>query len=602
MSFTALWTVISSYLPSIRVYNDFDDAESDDGTASIDTDAYDLPTHRPRSPFPPYGPTRIRTPPPPISPPAIHPAEPDYLSDPHHPEYASASPHGQYYDRMSDIYPRSTLCEPPRSPASGLARLSEPARSRGFELWNAELMKKLKTLEDEMAEMQSESDADREELRMLREANEELAHQNSQLHRQLAEAYAWAERRRAPTPAPAPTPQPPPPPTDERDAELAALRSFHDKTDDLTGAELVQSVQDLNTEIMQLAAAVADEFPLARCADTDMDADASADCALVGDALGPGLLALLRDRDHADDPTVVQLAVQAWAVWACRQTLDAFCAGMPPDADRFMQAVFREMQASELQPVTSRWRALTHKHARTVAPALSLSYSGMSMSGASSALCSPIALNPLPTPPATTNNTPAPHIFLLPPAPALASAPSTSSTSSASPSSTVGVHALRALLALAGCTDPAAQAEPLGDRFGGALVHIGERAEKLARDVREGVRSAWFEVRAAPVRVPAPRGLTLRGLRGWAEDVGSEDGDDGQGDGEAGMFDPATMQNVYAGFGSEQAGVLCTTAFGLEMVRARKRGADSSAEGELERTLLLKPQVVLDSVTEFLDE
>src|SRR5258708_1685204 len=57
-------------------------------------------------------------------------------------------------------------------------------------------------------------------------------------------------------------------------------------------------------------------------------------------------LAILRDGDHEDDPTIVQLAVQAWEGWCCRQVLDAFCAGAPPEVDRFLHDIFHEMQSS----------------------------------------------------------------------------------------------------------------------------------------------------------------------------------------------------------------------------------------------------------------
>ncbi|KAI0058184.1 hypothetical protein BV25DRAFT_1841171 [Artomyces pyxidatus] len=593
----ALWSLLSHYLLSIRIYNDLEDFESDDGTASDDSYPYELPTtnrYQPTTPYPlseQYRPTC--SPPPPIPPPSVQQPEP-YSFDP----FLSAHPHGQYHDRMSDVWPEisSTTCEPPRTPGEGL-QLQEQLRARGVELWNMTLMNKLKKLEAEMADIQGEASAEREELCALRVANEDLARRNDELASEIAEANAWSAQAQPPVGA-LPSVRPAED-RDERDEELAALRSFHDKTDDITGTEVVQAVQDINTEIMQLAAAVSEEFPLSR---HNGGLWTESDCEFVREAIGDGMLQLLRDGSHEEDPTVVQLAVQAWQVWSCRQILESFCFGVFPEADRFLEAVFRNMQLSESQAMTSRWRALTHKHARSIssdfsAPALVFSDSG---SGASSSLASPISFSPranfnaYPTPMSTTNNTPALPPLHLPLAQKRSISISTSSSQSTGGLPSHAAHnmrGLRAILALAGCTDPGARREPLRERFGDAVAHILERAEKLAHDVRESVSSAWFEVRIES----APAQAFLGGMEGPR----------------AKMYDPATMQNVYAGYGDENAPVLCTVAFGLEVVKTRRGGAVAAGEDHpqdfkeaqesaLERTLLLKPQVILESVKDLL--
>jgi hypothetical protein len=125
--------------------------------------------------------------------------------------------------------------------------------------------------------------------------------------------------------------------------ELRSLKSFLSKTDEYSGQQIIQAVHDLNTEILQLAAAVSDEFPLSRCSPGLWK---ESHCEFIREAIGDGMLTLLRDGDHEDDPTIVQLAIQAWEVWCCRQVLDSFCAGAPPEVDRFLNDVFREMQSS----------------------------------------------------------------------------------------------------------------------------------------------------------------------------------------------------------------------------------------------------------------
>ncbi|EKM58409.1 uncharacterized protein PHACADRAFT_193527 [Phanerochaete carnosa HHB-10118-sp] len=46
----------------------------------------------------------------------------------------------------------------------------------------------------------------------------------------------------------------------ERNEEVSSLRTYLTKTDDMSGAQLIQAIRDLNSEILQLAASVADEF------------------------------------------------------------------------------------------------------------------------------------------------------------------------------------------------------------------------------------------------------------------------------------------------------------------------------------------------------
>jgi len=146
--------------------------------------------------------------------------------------------------------------------------------------------------------------------------------------------------------------------------------------------------------------------------------------------------------------------------------------------------------------------------------------------------------------------------------------------------------------------------EPLRSRFGEKLSHITERTDALARILREGVSSAWFEV---VVERPSVTPLARSKGRGQVIWSGSR------------AFDPATMENMYAGYGSEECGVLCTVAFGLSVVKRRKggeagrdqqqpahldmkgeQGATRSKADLLETTLLVKPKVLLESVKELL--
>ncbi|KAI0034223.1 hypothetical protein K488DRAFT_84197 [Vararia minispora EC-137] len=355
--------------------------------------------------------------------------------------------------------------------------------------------------------------------------------------------------------------------SDARDEELATLKAFLSKTDDFSGAQILQSVQDLNTEIVQLAAAVSEEFPLSRRGPSSWT---PAQAEVIQNALGDGMLGLLRDRDHEEDPSLVQLAVQAWEVRCCQDILDAFCVGLTPEVDRFLCALFEEMQTSESQATTSRWRALTHLHARNLMIRFASASSETPPPSYASTSSSCMSVMPVvsraaaayPTPESSNNNTPASQMLALPSMPLALAVPTT-------PTAHANLDGLQAILALSGCTDERGTSVGLlAERFGDAVARIGEAAEELARAVREGVSSAWFAVRVAP---PAH------------------------------SFNVTDMDNTYVGFGNETADVLCTVGLGLEVVSRTETTPDEIQPGTgLQRMLLLKPQVVLESVQELL--
>lgn len=190
-----------------------------------------------------------------------------------------------------------------------------------------------------------------------------------------------------------------------------------------------------------------------------------------------------------------------------------------------------------------------------------------------------------------------------------------------------------------------------------------ERAEGLARIIREGVGSAWFEVsvesgpplmkagesnlngggtRTKGMRktssagkingvngVNGVHGSTLNGNSKGKERVAEEDREPWRR-----MYNPVEMDNVYAGYGDENSRVLCTVEFGLTVVKKRNPMSSSSREdrndvhangaglngihggkdgnGEtvksmeekrkevLDMTMLLKPKVLLESVKDLL--
>jgi hypothetical protein len=134
-------------------------------------------------------------------------------------------------------------------------------------------------------------------------------------------------------------------------AEAASLRAFLDTADGWTGADALQAVQDLNTELIQLAASVADHF--APHLDRKIDYARTSDRTLIGEALGHPVLDLLVTRDHSMDPLVVQLAIQAWEVHCVLQIMDTFCPGLRPDMDDYLLRLFDQMHNTGASHLTS---------------------------------------------------------------------------------------------------------------------------------------------------------------------------------------------------------------------------------------------------------
>jgi hypothetical protein len=296
----ALWNFIASYLPSIRITNELEDNYPSDDD-QIDDNYYDLPTTAPYySPMP--VPRRL----------------------------------GQRHDRPLSY---GTL-------DSHRATDTDRLRVKHLESFNSRLQEQVLSLQRQLEHLQADFSSTKMELEHQRSTNTLLVSQKGQLSVELAQACAARQAQAtevhklrtsyAELASSVRT-------LESSGEELRTLKSFLTKTDDFSGQQIIQAVHDLNTEILQLAASVSDEFPLGRCAPGLWK---ESHCELVREAIGDGMLALLRDGDHENDPTVVQLAIQAWQVWCCQQILDAFCAGIPPEVDRFLNDIFREMQSS----------------------------------------------------------------------------------------------------------------------------------------------------------------------------------------------------------------------------------------------------------------
>ncbi|KAF7796470.1 hypothetical protein EIP86_007647 [Pleurotus ostreatoroseus] len=344
----------------------------------------------------------------------------------------------------------------------------------------------------------------------------------------------------------------------ERTEEVSSLRSFLSKTDDWSGAQLLQAMRDLNAEIVQLAASIADGY--AAVLDRRVNLTRLSDREAIENALGRQIADLLARRDHAADPTLLQFAIQAWEIVCVNQILDAFCFGLPAEVDDILAAVFERMHQHEPQPTTARWRALTHSH-----------------------LCAILPSHTPPTP--ISPGTP---------------------TSPSSPLDAYADNALRGLisiLAVAGCSDSKIlRRDTLRARLGTSFLLIGQRASEIARAIREGVMSAAFEVVVVPPSIGNTSGFDEETMDNMFAGISGADKGRVLCTVEFGLVCVRKAASAMP-LSPVEAESPSVPALGGLKGRAIVGAIDTGsgyASATFTRSLLLKPKVLLDSVKEVL--
>ncbi|KAF9068264.1 hypothetical protein BDP27DRAFT_1327616 [Rhodocollybia butyracea] len=156
---------------------------------------------------------------------------------------------------------------------------------------------------------------------------------------------------------------------DENRALSKTTEVFMTRTDSWSGAQVVQAIHDLNSEILQFSAAATDLCSFAKTATSPkLVSQATQDTA---SRLGPSVVRILSGRDHSQDPILVQLALQGCISTCIARALSVFCMGFPTKADAVLTQIYSHMYAAEPQPTSSKWRALTHRHIHTMYPYLS---------------------------------------------------------------------------------------------------------------------------------------------------------------------------------------------------------------------------------------
>ncbi|KAK7033187.1 CRAL-TRIO-N domain-containing protein [Favolaschia claudopus] len=154
--------------------------------------------------------------------------------------------------------------------------------------------------------------------------------------------------------------------SEEHRAQIRSNETFMTRTDNWSGAQVIQAVHDLNSEIIQFAASAVDLCTF------DLNGPSSAQAMHETTArMGPNLANLLSARErNAQDPTLVGLALQATMATYIARAAAAFALGLPARSEVVLAQVYAHIFLAEPQPTSSRWRAITHKQIHALYPGL----------------------------------------------------------------------------------------------------------------------------------------------------------------------------------------------------------------------------------------
>ncbi|KAH9838506.1 uncharacterized protein C8Q71DRAFT_807439 [Rhodofomes roseus] len=431
-----------------------------------------------------------------------------------------------------------------------------------------EMQENLRTKDREIETLRQERDrlvAERDQVRVERDQarterdeermkNQRVSPESGVVENREQNGVQHPNRRRSRTPSRSRAPRrienaPPVPqkPQAVMDAEqIARTRSmdvFMTKTDNWSGAQVIQAVEDLNAEINQFAASATET-----CAFTKrMKARApppTSDTGPLQDEesapwLGAAFVQALSTRDHTQDPILVQLALQASIVTCCARSLSLFCVGFPSKLDALLSRVLTHMQSSEPQATSARWRALTHRSIRMLYPGLE-----------------EYAITELVATMLRWSST----VFAL-----AGSSPTTEPSPALVPST--------------------------------QLRRIAEAVYRLARVTREEILSTSFEVVLVDSGEPFEEGSMSNKMRDYEECI-IDDATSVQ------SYSSGRSSGARAG-GANNGRVLCTTELGLRCVTRKSRRASTASEDNVEEPfedrILLTPKVVLNSALEAID-
>jgi hypothetical protein len=143
-----------------------------------------------------------------------------------------------------------------------------------------------------------------------------------------------------------------------RTSELQGTQAFLTKADSISGDDVIKMVERLNEEICQTATFVADSFEFPNRGASDGDSvDILAANALISKFLGDRMVQLLRSFNHADDPVLIQIALQTTALAISEGFIESWYFEHRRK-DHFLQELYAKIRDGGQWSSTFPWRTL----------------------------------------------------------------------------------------------------------------------------------------------------------------------------------------------------------------------------------------------------
>jgi hypothetical protein len=127
---------------------------------------------------------------------------------------------------------------------------------------------------------------------------------------------------------------------DTRTSELQGTQAFLNKADSIAGDDVIKMVERLNAEVFQTATFVAESFEFQnRGASDGESAEILAARGMITEFLGDRMVHLLRSFNHADDPMLIQTALQTTALAISERVIESWYFE-DQDKDDFLQELY----------------------------------------------------------------------------------------------------------------------------------------------------------------------------------------------------------------------------------------------------------------------
>lgn len=386
--------------------------------------------------------------------------------------------------------------------------------------------------------------------------------------------------------------------TEEERARIRVQEIYMSRVDSWSGAQVLQAVHDLNSEILQFAASAIESCSFTNTPNQQPNPRLSQSLNDTSSRLGPTMTRLLHARNHSSDPLLIQLALQSSLTLCTARALSSFIIGLPSKSDLLLSQIYSEMQRGEEQPVFKKWRALTERYVSVFYPTLGEYSIGevadtmvrwcadvLVASG-----CSFISRSSLPTSNSTSNNTSS----TTSPQPSPSSSPPTTFSP---PKSLLHNHHHHNNNNNTHQVSPQAH---LRTHHHDQLKRIAQRILRIASITREEILSTSFEVVIAdPAQAQSQQQQVLAFEN---NDFASEMVD---------AFGEYTSESKGRVLGTVELGLRCVTKVGERESAVVGVGNHNNTNGvgagkdggepKFETRLLLRPKVVLESVLEVLD-